>query len=459
MEMKQQKRVGRDLTEGSILQGLIGFVLPIILANLIQQLYSMVDLIVIGKFVGNAGTVGVSTGGEYVDLTMPLAAGFSSAGQIYIAQLAGAKMIRELKEGISSFLTLMMLCSFVLMAGGLLFANQVLTLLNCPEEGFIQARNYMIWTAFGIPFTFGYNAVCGVLRGMGESQKPLLFITAAAITNIFLDLLLVLVIPLEAAGTAIATTLSQCASFLAAFAFMYKKKEVFDFELKLSYFKMRWEPVKAILGLGVPMVIRSTLVRVSMFWVNASVNSFGLIVSATNSIGNKMQKFLDIYSASFSQAASATIAQNLGAKKPERAKQVVLHSFFLCMSLATVVVLMIIFIPGALFGIFTNDPQVIDMGIDYLRIMIFHFYISAAISAFQAMVIGSANSSLNFVIGILDGVVCKIGLSLIFAYPLVMGAYGYFWGTALSRAMPLMICMFYYFSGMWKKRKLMIKAK
>jgi putative MATE family efflux protein len=459
METNQQKRVGRDLTEGSILQGLIGFVLPIILANLIQQFYSMVDLIVIGKFVGNAGTVGVSTGGEYVDLIMPLATGFSSAGQIYIAQLAGAKMIRELKEGISSFLTLMMLCSFVLMAGGLLFANQVLALLNCPEEGFIQARNYMIWTAFGIPFTFGYNAVCGVLRGMGESQKPLLFITAAAITNVFLDLLLVLVIPLEAAGTAIATTLSQGASFLAAFAFMYKKKKVFDFELKLSYFKMRWEPIKAILAFGVPIAIRSTLVRVSMFWVNSSVNSYGLVVSATNSIGNKMQKFLDIYSIGFSQATSATIAQNLGAKKLERAKQVVLYSFFVCMSLATVVTLMIIFIPGVLFGIFTNDIQVIDMGINYLRIMIFHFYISAAISAFQAMVIGSANSSLNFVVGILDGVVCKVGLSLIFAYPLAMGAYGYFWGIALSRAMPLTICMFYYFSGMWKNRKLMIKTK
>jgi Na+-driven multidrug efflux pump len=237
---------------------------------------------------------------------------------------------------------------------------------------------------------------------------------------------------------------------------MYKNKESFGFELKLSYFKLKKEHIKVILAIGIPQAARSLLVRVSMFWVNASVNSYGLVVSATNSVGNKLQKFLDIYSTSFAQASSATIGQNLGAKKPERAKKVVYYSCIICLCLATIVMACIVFIPRSIFGIFTNDNAVINMGVYYLRIMIIHFYVSAAISAFQAMVIGSGNSMLNFAIGVLDGVICKVGLSIIFANVLNMGAYGYFWGTALSRVLPCLMCMFYFFSGMWNKRKLLV---
>jgi Na+-driven multidrug efflux pump len=291
---------------------------------------------------------------------------------------------------------------------------------------------------------------------MGESKRPRFFIIIAAVVNIFLDLFLVVVIPMQAAGTAIATTASQAASFFAAFLFMQKNKESFGFELKRSYFKLKREHIKVILALGIPQAARSLLVRVSIFWVNASINSYGLVVSATNSVGNKLQRFLDIYSASFSQAASATIGQNLGAKKPERAKRVVYYSCVFCLCLASIVTAAIVFIPKTIFGIFTNDNAVISMGVDFLRILIIHFYVSAAISAFQAMVIGSGNSVLNFVIGILDGVICKIGLSIIFANIMDMGAYGYFWGITLSRTLPCLICMFYFFSGMWNRRKLLI---
>lgn len=206
------KRIGTDMTEGPILKCLLLFVLPIVLTNLIQQVYSMVDLMVIGKFVGSEGTSGVSVGGEPADFLTPFATAFSTAGQIYIAQLAGAKKEKELKETIGSFLALMIavsVCLTILVIG---FSSPLLKLFNCPTEALSQARNYMIITALGFPFIFGYNAVCGLLRGMGESKRPLIFILCAATSNIFLDLLLVVVFKLEAAGTAIATVASQFAS-------------------------------------------------------------------------------------------------------------------------------------------------------------------------------------------------------------------------------------------------------
>ncbi|MCD7820352.1 MAG: polysaccharide biosynthesis C-terminal domain-containing protein [Lachnospiraceae bacterium] len=144
----------------------------------------------------------------------------------------------------------------------------------------------MLITAIGMPFTFGYNAVCGILRGMGESRKPLLFISVAATINIVLDVALVVMFHLEAAGTAIATCLSEVGSCMAAFYFMYRHKKEFDFELKLSYFKIDSHAAKVIFGQGLPQAIRSTLVRFSLLWINANINSYGLTATATNGGGN-----------------------------------------------------------------------------------------------------------------------------------------------------------------------------
>lgn len=451
------KQVGRDLTTGPVGSNLLVFVGPIILTNLIQQVYSMVDLMVIGQFVGNIGTVGVSTGGEIADFLTPVATSFATAGQIYIAQLAGAKRMEEQKKAIGSFITLMMLMSVVFMLLTIGLCSPILQLLNCPEDAVNSARGYMMITGIGIPFIFGYNAVCGVLRGMGESRHPMLFILVAAVVNIFLDVLLVAVIPLEAAGTAIATVVSQLASFLAAFLYMYKNREAFGLAFRPSYFKIEKASTAVILRLGVPQAIRSVLVRVSMLWVNASVNAYGLVESGTNSVGNKLQKFLEIFSSSMSQAAGAMIGQNLGAEKPDRARKVVYCTLVSCLMVAGMISLVVFLFPRALFGIFTKDADVLTMGVTYLNIMIIHFFASAVTSSFQSMVIGSGNASLNFAIGILDGVICKIGLSLLFVSAFGMGVYAYFWGTALSRIIPGLMCIGYFAGRKWEHACLLKK--
>ena len=452
------KKLGRDLTEGSVGRNLLLFVLPIVLTNLVQQLYSMVDLMVIGQYVGNAGTVGVSTGGEVSDFLTPVATAFATAGQIYIAQLAGAREYEQQKKAIGTFISMMMGMSVIFMVLSIAFNTQILNMLNCPTEdgAFQQAQSYLIITAMGLPFIFGYNCVCGILRGMGESKQPLEFIIAAAVVNIVLDLLLVVVIPMEAAGTAIATAVSQLASLIAAFICMYQYREQIDFSLKPSYFKVDKTSFKVIFGLGFPQACRSILVRISMVWVNAQVNAFGIVESSTNSIGNKLQKFLEIFSSSISQAAGAMIGQNLGAKKHDRAVKVVLWSAASTIAVAACISLIVWAFPHALFGLFTKDPDVLAMGVMYLNIMIIHFFASAVTSSFQALVVGSGNATLNFVIGILDGVVCKIGFSLIFLYAFTWNnaVYAYWWGTAVSRILPGAICIIYLLRGTWKNRTL-----
>ena len=466
MTATQKKRVGRDLTSGPIMTSLLTFALPIVFTDVIQQLYSMVDLMVIGQFVGNIGTVGVNTGGEIADFLMPVATAFAAAGQIYIAQLAGAKREEEQKRATGTFITLMLTASLVFMVLTVAASTPILHLLNCPAEALSEAKRYMVITAFGLPFIYGYNAVCGVLRGMGESERPLIFILVAATINIFLDILLVAVFDMGAAGTAIATALSQAGAFAAAFIYMYRHKETFDFELKPSYFRCDRHHAEVLLKLGLPQAIRSVLVRASMMWVNANINACGAVASGTNGIGNKLQKFLEIFSSSMSQASAAMIGQNLGAKKPERARKAVLCTLTCGLTFGVVIGGIIFLFPQQTFGIFTTDEAVKALGVYYIHMLVVHIMVSAVTSSFQSMVIGSGNAALNFIIGILDGVICKVGLSLLFVYMIFqtspaedwfMSTLGYFWGTGLSRVLPAIVCIVYFVSGKWKEKSLLEK--
>jgi len=450
------RRVGTDLTQGSIFKGLLLFASPIVLAALIQQLYSVVDLIIIGQYMGNQGTVGVSTGGEVADMVTPIANAFSTAGQIYIAQLIGARKTDGVKSAVGSLLTLMTIIALSFAAISLVFCRGILTLLNCPEEAFRQAVNYQIITAIGIPFIFGYNGVCGILRGMGESKAPMTFIIIAAVVNIILDLIFVIAFHWEAAGTAIATVLAQLASFAASLLFLLRHKEQFGFTLSLRSFRMDRHDVKVICSLGVPQAIRSSLVRLSMFWVNSQVNAYGMVIASTNSIGNKLQKFLDIFSSSIQQASAAMIGQNLGAGKKERAGRVVWCTLASCLTIAIVISGLTVLFPRFTFGVFTADEGVLGMAELYLKILVAHFIWGAIVSAFQAMVVGSGFASMNFAVGILDGIVCKVGLGILFAYVMGMGATGFFIGTAWSRALPAIICFVYFISGRWRTRRLLV---
>lgn len=448
-------KVGRNLTEGPILKTLISFAVPIVLASLVQQLYSLVDVIVIGKYVGSVGTVGVNTGGEIADMVMPVAMGFSSAGQIYISQLTGAREEKRVQQTVGTLLSFMLIASLILEAGTIVCSDVLLDWLNCPEEALEQAKSYMVITALGFPFIFGYNAVVAILRGMGESKQSLYFILVAAAVNVVLDLLLVAVIPLEAAGTAIATVFSQLGSFAAAAMFLWKKRERFGMDLKLSYFKIRGDVLWVLIRLGIPQVIRSLLVRFGMLWVNAEANSFGLVVSATNSVGNKLNKFLEVFIQGVDSAATAMTGQNLGARKTERAGKITLCTFGAATFCATIAAIPMLLIPDRMFALFTEDPAVIELGAVYLRILVVLVYSSAFTGSFQTMVTGSGFVTLGFAIGVLDGLVCRVGLSWLFSNVLGMGYIGLFWGAATARIIPGLLCLGYYLSGKWKTRKLL----
>lgn len=455
--MTKAKQVGRDLTAGPILQLLLAFAAPMILTNLVQQLYSTVDLIVIGQYMGNIGTVGVSTGSELVDFMTPFAVAFSTGGQIYIAQIAGAKNQQRMKDAVGTLLTLLMLISVAAALCGFLFHTQILNLMNCPEDAWAQAASYMMITAVGLPFVFGYNAISAVLRGMGESKRPLIFVSIAAGINVVTDILFVAVFKMEAAGTALATVLSQAGSFFAAFYYMYRHKEAFDFSFSFSFFRIKWEPLRLILKIGLPQLVRSFAVHGSMMWVKSSINVYGLVASSTYSIGNKIEKFANVFVQGVDGAAGAMIGQNLGAKKPERVKGILWNTLACNMVVAAVVIAVFLVFPKQLFGLFTTEPEVMEFGVTFLRIMSVGMVIIGFAGCFKSIATGVGDAFLCFILGVLDGI-GRIAACLIFFYVFQQGVVSYFWGAAFCMLMPGLISFFYFITGQWRKRKLLSES-
>lgn len=458
MSRLQNRRVGLDLTSGNILKTLIVFAAPIVLANMIQLVYSIVDLAVIGQYVGSEGTVGVSVGGEVADMGTLMATAFSFGGQIYIAQLIGSGNKKLLKETVGTLLGWMFLISFIVCIGTYFCYDFLLNLLNCPAEAYTQAKSYLLITITGMPFVCGYNAVCGILRGMGESRKPLQFICVAASLNVVLDVLLVAVFKLEAAGTAIATVVSQIGSFTAAFIYLYKQRETFGFELKLSFFKIRKEPLLVILRLGVPRVVQFICIHGTLMWCSANINSYGLIVSATNSIGNKIQRMITMFTGGLEMAAGSMIGQCLGAGNQKRASKTVWATLACGMIVAFVGSVASVLFPKQLYRIFTNDQAVMDYSVTYMRIQIITYISAAFLGGFGSMVNGSGFASLSFLLGIMDGVVFRVGLSLMFLNVFHLAENSYFLGNALARMAPALVAFVYFTSGKWKTRRLLVEV-
>lgn len=452
------KKLGMDLTQGNISRQLLVFVLPIFLSNLVQQFYNMADVAIIGQFGGSTGTVGVSTGGEIVNFVTFVSMGFSNAVQVYISQLVGSGERGRIREATGTALTILTALSLCLMAATMLFCTPLLQLLNTPGEAMKDAYGYMMVTALGLPFIFGYNAICSILRAMGESRRPLEFILISAVSNVVLDVLFVVVLDMGSVGTAWATVIAQVAAMVASVVFMYRNKAHFYFDFKWESFRIKRKHALVLVKLGVPMAASSSMIHISQLYCNARINSFGIVASAVNSIGNKVVRFANIISTSINTGASAMIGQNIGAKKYDRVKEITYTASIIGFAMAAVNIALCVFAPRLYFRVFSSDPNVVEAGVPFMRISILTFILSAIHGPFNGVVNGSGNARLSFIVSMLDGVVLRIGISILLTDLLGFGVYGFYYGNALARLAPCVLCTAYFFSGKWKERKLLSES-
>jgi putative MATE family efflux protein len=454
----EQKSMIKDMTKGPVLMNLITFAIPFMLSNLLQTVYSMVDMIVVGQFVGSAGLSAVTISSQIIMLMTTLTMGFTTGGQILISQQVGIHDKEGLNKTIGTLFSTVAVLGVVLSIVVIALYRPLLEILSTPAESWDQACQYTVICGAGNIFTCGYTTVSAILRGMGDSKKPLLFIGIASVLNIVLDLLFVAVFGWASAGAAWATIIGQAVSFITSIIYLYKRKESFGFDFKLSSFRFDKSILKILLKLGLPLGFQYSAISVSMMFVSHFVNAFGLAAASTFGVGRRVEMIPGMLTQSLSMATSTIIGQNMAAGNIQRSRKTI-HITLACNTVVYIIFSLLYgFFPKQIFSIFTTDIDVLNMAPLFMSTILIAFPAFVLMHAYTPFIQGIGNAKVSLIFAILDGVVSRIGLSLLFGFVLNWGLYGFFLGYALAAYSTAIPSAIYFYSGVWKKRKMLVTS-
>ncbi len=451
--MAENKRMMRNLNEGSVGKVLVSFAMPLFLSNLLQAVYNIVDMVVAGQVLGSSGMSGVSIGGDVLHLLTFIAMGFSGAGQVVISQYVGAGLRDKIKKTIGTLFTFLFLVSVGLMLLTFIFRNQLLAFLKTPDESYQAAMDYTMVCASGLVFIYGYNVVSAILRGMGDSRRPFVFISIAAILNTILDILFVKYMGMGTMGAALATVIGQAVSFIASLIYLYKNKEQFGFDFKFSSFRIDAEVFRPLFKLGIPMTIQSAAVMFSKLFVVRWVNSFGVNYSAMTGAANKIKMAMMLGSNAFMTAASTMMGQAIGAENYDRVKKIFWTATTIISSIGVVLGSLIFLFPDVAVGLFTQDPAVLSLAPVWAPIILVDAVGMILRAPSFALINGSGNSRLNLMVALFDGIIARLSFAYVLGFTMGLGCFGVWLGDALAGFVPGLIGYPYFFSGRWRTRE------
>lgn len=448
-----------NYTSGPILRSLIRFSIPLFLSNLLQAIYNLVDMIVVGQVVGATGLSGIAVGGDVLALLTFLSMGFSDASQVIISMYIGSGLREKLSRFIGTMSSFLMLCAVCMSVVFLLLREQVLTMLNTPTEAWPQAMAYATTCMFGLVFIYGYNIVSSIMRGLGDSKRPFLFIAIAAILNVILDLVFVVGFRWEAFGAALATVIAQAVSFLTALCYLYRNRTRFGFDLTARHFLINPKELLILIKLGIPFAIRQASVLISKFFVNYWINGYGVTVSAVSGIGYKLDVIGNLVGSAVTTAGSTMVGQNIGAAKYNRVKRILGSALLINGAFYTIMIAVFLLFPHSVFSCFTSDANVLAVCMEYLPYLIIIYVASALRNSMHAFTFGCGNSKFNFCAAVMDAFVVRIGLSLLLGLALDLGYHGFWAGSAAAGFVPFVLGGIYYLSGLWRKRSISLSSE
>ena len=443
----------RDMTEGPVVPQLLRFAFPLFVSNALQAFYNLIDMVIVGNYIGKAGMSAVSIGGDILHLLTFVAMGFSSAGQVIIARAVGAGKRDEIRKTIGTMFTFLLGASLVIALVCYILRFSILAWLNTPAAAEKFARDYLVTCTCGLVFIYGYNIVSAILRGMGDSRRPFIFIAIASVLNTVLDILFVKYVGLEVFGAALATVIGQGTSFLFAPIYLYRRKESFGFDFRLSSFAIDQKAFVRLLSLGIPMAIQSAAISFSKIVLMSWINIFDVTYSALSGIFNKVNTMCGVISQSFTAAGSTMAGQNLGGRKYDRVNRILLTIFTIGTGIAAVFTMVMILWPNAVYGIFTKEADVLALAGVLTLPIILNFYGASTRSVAFSLINGSGRSKLNLAVAIIDGVISRIGLAALLGFALKLDCFGFWMGDALAGFMPFIIGGTFYLSGRWKEEK------
>ena len=444
--------ISKDFTKGNIFRQLILLSLPFMASNALQVLYSTIDMIIVGHYVGTEGLSAVSQSSLVINLGVMVCLGFANAGQVLIAQALGAKKHKEINDIIGTLFTYISCVALVFTAIFVILPDVILYAIDIPAESAAMAKDYLVISGIGMIFTAGYNMVSAVLRGMGDARRPFIFILIASVANLVLDLLLTRDLGFGVAGAAWATILGQAIAFIASIIYLYKRKESFGFDFKLGSFKPNRRYASMITSLGAPMAIQSGAINLSMIAVNAMINGIGVVASASFGVGCRIDDIVNKISQGIQYASMPMISQNLGANEKRRAKEIVYKTWIISGVLTVVFMSLYLAFGEQLFMLFSEDTSVHEMAPVFISAIIWMFPAFSIMRGTGAFVQGIGNAKLGMVLAMLDGVVLRIGLSWLFGIVLELGFFGFVLGYGLAPYGYAIPSLIYFLRGKWEKK-------
>lgn len=427
--------------------------LPFMATNALQVFYSIVDMIVVGHFVGTPGLSAVSQSSLILNFATMVCLGFSNAGQVLVSQALGGGKRDKINSIVGTLFTMILAMGAIFSLVALIFKSPILNLMNIPEESYGMATDYLVICGAGLTFTAGYNMVAAVLRGMGDSKRPFIFILIASVINIGLDLLFVGVFKMSVAGAAWATVIGQGVSFLFSIWYLYRHRAQFGFDFKPKSFIPDKRYASMIVKLGTPMAIQSGCINLSMLFVNSLVNDISVVASATFGVGVKIDDIINKVSQGIQYAAMPIISQNVAAGQNKRCKQTVIYAWIFAAVFTSVCMVLYLTVGKQLFMLFSSDPAVHEMSSTFIRAIIWMFPAFILIRGTHSFIQGIGNAKLGMVLSLLDGVVLRIGLSWLFGIALNLGFYGFVLGYGLAPYGCAIPGLIYFLMGKWEKRK------
>ena len=416
------KQLEQSLTEGSIYKSLISFSIPFIIANILQALYGTADLLIVGLFTDTAGLSSVAIGTQVMQIVNGLIIGLTMAGTILVGQYYGAKRNNDISETIGSLLSSGVFVSLFITVLMFILTKPLLNILKTPPEAYADTVKYVMICSSGVIFIFGYNAISSILRGLGDSKRPVYFIAIACVTNIVLDLILVGVFDMRAAGAALATILSQGISMVLAIIYLAKRNFIFEF--KLGNFKIKKDKMSMLLKVGAPLSLQEVLLWASFLVIAGIANSMGLAESAAVGVVAKFEVFSMLPPMSISYALAALTAQNIGANKPERAMKALKISILISFICSLFFFVWAQAHPQSIMGIFKADADVANAGGKYLKTFSIDFILVAIKFNLNGYLNGSGRTNFTMINGTASSIAVRIPVAFLMTTVLQKGLIG-----------------------------------
>lgn len=399
-----------DMCNGTIMDKLISFSLPLMLSSILQLMFNAVDIIVVGRFSGSQALAAVGSTTALINIFTNLFIGISLGANVLAARYYAAGRDKEMSEAVHTAITLALISGILMAFVGFGAARGALGIMDTPGDVIGQATLYMRIYFLGMPFFMLYNYGAAILRAVGDTKRPLVFLAVAGMANVALDLLLVIVIPLGVAGVAVGTVTSQMISCILVLRCLHKSEG--SYQIRFSRLTIKGVYLKRIFQVGIPAGIQSTVINFSNALLQSSVNSFGSTAMAGYTAANNILSFLYVSVNAVTQACMSFTSQNYSVGKQKRMDRVLLDCMILSAGVAGVLGVGAYVFGSQILRVYTSEPDVIQCGLEILAITTVPYFLCGIMDLLPGALRGMGRSAVPMVLSVIG----TVGIRILWVY-------------------------------------------